>query len=46
MDLDLRRRLQARLILEGKTLREWVEEMARAYLGEEPPTKETHAKRT
>lgn len=37
MDLDLRRRLQAKLILEGKTLRQWVEEMARQYLGEEPP---------
>jgi len=37
MDLDLRRRLQARLILEGKTLRQWVEEQARQYLGEEPP---------
>jgi len=36
IDLDLKRRLQARLILEGKTLREWVEEMARMYLGEAP----------
>jgi len=37
IDLDLKRRLQAKLILEGKTLREWVEDMARRYLGEEPP---------
>jgi len=37
IDLDLKRRLQAKLILEGKTLREWVEEQARQYLGEEPP---------
>ena len=36
IDLDLKRRLQAKLILEGKTLRGWVEEMARAYLGEAP----------
>jgi len=36
IDLDLKRRLQAKLILEGKTLKEWVEEMARAYIGEAP----------
>jgi hypothetical protein len=43
MDLDLRRRLQAKLILEGKTLREWVEEAARQYLGEKPPPKSTRS---
>ena len=46
IDLDLKRRLQARLILEGKTLRDWVEQAVRAYLGEEVPTQEDNAART
>ena len=45
MDLDLRRRLQAKLILEGRTLRDWVEEQARQYLGEEPPDNPTTKQR-
>jgi len=36
MDLDLKRRLQARLVLEGKTIKGWLDEMARQYLGEAP----------
>jgi len=46
LDRDLKRRLRAKLALEDKTFKGWVEEMARQYLGDEPPTTEPHAKQT
>lgn len=36
IDPDLKLALKAKLVLQGKTLKEWVEEQARRYLTQRP----------